>query len=140
MAAVSTGRSALVAGPRGGGARTCSRSRHVRRARGRRMGAIDVLSSNVAVRKVQPVRRPSHESVDGKRVSLSRTLADFVERTQWNDVPVAVRHEALRALVNYFAAALAGSADPAIERATAVFARLRAGEDAGADRPSRALR
>ncbi len=62
---------------------------------------------------------------------VSRTLADFVERTQWSELPAAVRHEAMRALVNYFAAALAGCADPAIERAAAVFARFRAGEDAG---------
>lgn len=67
----------------------------------------------------------------GEAHGLSRTLAQFVEHTRWSDLPPAVRHEAVRALVNYFAAALAGSGDTAIEAATAVFARFRAGDEAG---------
>jgi 2-methylcitrate dehydratase PrpD len=79
-----------------------------------------------AERTAQPA-----QAAAAAQAGLSCRLADFVERTQWGELPVAVRHEAARALVNYFAAALAGCADPAIQRAAAVFARLRAGEDAG---------
>ncbi|HEY7928783.1 MAG TPA: MmgE/PrpD family protein [Steroidobacteraceae bacterium] len=62
---------------------------------------------------------------------VSRTLAQFIERTRWGDVPAAVQHEAVRALVNYFAAALAGCASPVIERAAAVFAPFSASAAAG---------
>lgn len=61
----------------------------------------------------------------------SHALAAFVERTRWEDVPARVRHEAVRALINYFAAGLAGCASPVIDRAAAVFARFRAGDEAG---------
>jgi 2-methylcitrate dehydratase PrpD len=62
---------------------------------------------------------------------VTRTLAEFVERTQWRDIPAAVRHEAKRSLVNYFAVALAGSSDPGIEKAVNVYGRFRAGSVAG---------
>lgn len=46
---------------------------------------------------------------------LTAGLAGFVTRLRWEDVPVAVRHEARRSLVNVFATALAGCRDPALE-------------------------
>jgi 2-methylcitrate dehydratase PrpD len=58
---------------------------------------------------------------------LSARLAEFAVRTPWEAVPSAVRHEASRALVNFFATALAGCRDPALQAAGAVFARFRAG-------------
>jgi 2-methylcitrate dehydratase PrpD len=64
------------------------------------------------------------------RSPLTRTLAQFVAGTGWADIPAAVRHEAKRSLVNYFAAALAGCSDTAIERAAAVYGRFRAGDAA----------
>jgi 2-methylcitrate dehydratase PrpD len=66
-----------------------------------------------------------------QQASLSATLAGFVERTRWADVPERVRHEAKRSLVNYFAVALAGCADPAIDKAVAVYGRFAAGSGAG---------
>jgi len=63
--------------------------------------------------------------------SLTRVLAEFVNRTRWEDLPLAVRHEAKRSLVNYFAVALAGCADPAIEKAVSVYGRFSAGADSG---------
>ncbi|APR36858.1 MmgE/PrpD family protein [Paraburkholderia sp. SOS3] len=60
----------------------------------------------------------------------TRQLAQFVERTRWSDIPDAVRHEAKRSLVNYFAVAFAGCADPSIEQAVSVYRRYRAGCDA----------
>jgi 2-methylcitrate dehydratase PrpD len=62
---------------------------------------------------------------------LTRTLAEFVQRTRWGDIPSAVRQEAKRSLVNHFAAALAGCADPAIGNAISVYGRFRAGNEAG---------
>ncbi len=61
----------------------------------------------------------------GKQASAR--LAQFVAGTQWEQLPEAVRHESKRALVNFFATALAGCGDPALRAAEAVFARFRAG-------------
>jgi 2-methylcitrate dehydratase PrpD len=55
----------------------------------------------------------------------SAALARFAAALQWQDVPQPVRHEAVRALVNFFATALAGCRDPAVEAASAVFAQFR---------------
>lgn len=66
-----------------------------------------------------------------QQASSTATLAGFVERMRWADVPEPVRHEAKRSLVNYFAVALAGCADPAIDKAVAVYGRFAAGSSAG---------
>jgi 2-methylcitrate dehydratase PrpD len=47
----------------------------------------------------------------------TRTLADYVVTSRWEDVPDDVRHEAARALVNYLGCALGGSRDPAVDTA-----------------------
>lgn len=57
---------------------------------------------------------------------ITRRLADFVQRTTWADIPMVVRHEAKRALVNYYAVALAGAPDPTLDKAVAMAARFRA--------------
>ena len=62
---------------------------------------------------------------------ITRTLASFVAQTQWEDIPPKVRHEAKRALVNYFAVALAGCSDPGISKAVSVYCRFSSGRDAG---------
>lgn len=49
-------------------------------------------------------------------------LAQWVANLQWVDVPTAVRHEALRSLINYFAVALAAAGDPTIGKALRVMA------------------
>jgi 2-methylcitrate dehydratase PrpD len=58
----------------------------------------------------------------------SSALARFVAHTRWDQIPGEVRHEARRALVNFFGTALAGCADPAIDAAQAVFAPFGAGQ------------
>jgi 2-methylcitrate dehydratase PrpD len=55
-------------------------------------------------------------------LTVSGALARFACRLRGEDVPAAVRHEALRSLVNFFATALAGSRDPAVDKASALFA------------------
>ncbi|MDB5830743.1 MAG: hypothetical protein JWR14_573 [Caballeronia sp.] len=62
---------------------------------------------------------------------ITRTLASFVAQVQWEDIPPKVRHEAKRALVNYFAVALAGCSDPGISKAVNVYGRFSSGREAG---------
>lgn len=61
---------------------------------------------------------------------LTRQLSEFIERTNWSDIPESVRHEAKRALVNYFAVCSAGAADPDLDKAVTVFARFNAANQA----------
>ncbi|SEJ44378.1 MmgE/PrpD family protein [Paraburkholderia diazotrophica] len=73
------------------------------------------------------------DSIDTRTMrngALTRTLAGFVADTQWQDLPAAVRSEAKRALVNYFAVALAGSHDPTLDKAVSVYGRFRADDNA----------
>jgi 2-methylcitrate dehydratase PrpD len=60
---------------------------------------------------------------------VSKALAEFVVRTRWEDIPPAVRHEAKRSLVNFFACALAGCRDPTLLAAGKVFARFSSSQD-----------
>jgi 2-methylcitrate dehydratase PrpD len=47
----------------------------------------------------------------------TRTLAEYVVSSGFDDIPADVRHEAARSLVNYLGCALGGSADPAVDTA-----------------------
>ncbi|GAA4326082.1 MmgE/PrpD family protein [Pigmentiphaga soli] len=62
--------------------------------------------------------------------AVSGALARFVAATRWEDIPPAVRHEAKRSLVNFFAVALAGCRDRTLDLATGVYKRFSAGEQA----------
>jgi 2-methylcitrate dehydratase PrpD len=62
--------------------------------------------------------------------ALSHSLAEFIETTAWSDIPSTVRHEAKRALVNYFAVCLAGCSDPDVVKAVKLFSRFNAGGQA----------
>jgi 2-methylcitrate dehydratase PrpD len=77
-------------------------------------------------------KRPMQQSTSSVKEASTATqqLARFVERTHWSDIPDTVRHEAKRSLVNYFAVAFAGCADPSIDTALNVYRRFRAGHDA----------
>lgn len=73
------------------------------------------------------------DSVDSSAMrngELTGSLARFVTQTQWRDLPGAVRNEAKRSLVNYFAVALAGAHDPTLDKAVSVYSRFRANDDA----------
>jgi 2-methylcitrate dehydratase PrpD len=52
----------------------------------------------------------------------TRTLAEYVVNSRWEDVPADVRHEAARSLVNYLGCALGGSNDPAVDAAIRALA------------------
>src|SRR5690348_6209838 len=47
--------------------------------------------------------------------AVTQTLARFAVEARWDDVPDAARHEAKRALMNFFAVALAGCRVPPVE-------------------------
>ncbi|WP_109481818.1 MmgE/PrpD family protein [Paraburkholderia sp. C35] len=69
------------------------------------------------------------DSIDSNALrsgALTRALARFVADTQWSDLPAAVRNEAKRSLVNYFAVALAGANDPTVDKAVNAYQRFRA--------------
>jgi 2-methylcitrate dehydratase PrpD len=73
------------------------------------------------------------DSIDANALrsgALTGALARFVAATRWEDLPVAVRNEAKRSLVNYFAVALAGSHDPTLDKAVGVYGRFSANETA----------
>lgn len=55
-------------------------------------------------------------------VPVTAILARFVADARWSDVPNRVRHEAKRALLNYYAVALGGCRDEAVARIAAVLA------------------
>lgn len=64
--------------------------------------------------------------VDGRHLvsGLTDRLASFVVDTQWEDLPPGVVHEAKRSLMNFFATALAGCRDGAVEKASGVLGRF----------------
>ena len=64
------------------------------------------------------------------RPGVTRSLARFVAETRFADVPEPVRHEAKRALLNFFAVALAGCRTGPIEMALALLADFSGGRQA----------
>jgi 2-methylcitrate dehydratase PrpD len=52
---------------------------------------------------------------------VTRTLARLVVQSRYDDLPVAVRHEASRALLNWFGCAVAGSRHETVDRALAAI-------------------
>ncbi|MBT5265173.1 MAG: MmgE/PrpD family protein [Rhodospirillaceae bacterium] len=63
--------------------------------------------------------------------ALSRCLASFAAETRWEDIPESVRHEAKRSLLNYFATALGGSNEPALDKNLAVMQKYSGAQDCG---------
>ena len=57
-------------------------------------------------------------------LQVTGRLAQFVAETQWDALSPAVIHQAKRALVNFFAVALMGSREPAIETTLQSLARF----------------
>jgi 2-methylcitrate dehydratase PrpD len=64
------------------------------------------------------------------RSGVTSTLARFVATTQWDDVPDQVKHEAKRALLNFFAVALAGCRTSPVEMALKSLAEFSGGKQA----------
>ena len=62
------------------------------------------------------------------RPGVTQDLARFVARTKWEDVPDRVRHEAKRALLNFFAVAIAGCRTGPVEMALASLAEFSGGK------------
>jgi 2-methylcitrate dehydratase PrpD len=62
--------------------------------------------------------------VEAASERASGRLAEFLSRTRWEDIPQAVRHEAKRSLMNYFATSLGGCRDAALDKASAAIGRF----------------
>jgi 2-methylcitrate dehydratase PrpD len=55
---------------------------------------------------------------------VTKSFAAFVVRAEWNQLPERVRHQAKRSLLNFFATALAGCREDAMEMALASLAEF----------------
>ncbi len=64
------------------------------------------------------------------RKDVTPTLARFVASTRWEDIPETVRHEAKRALLNFFAVAIAGCRTKPIELALKQLSEFSGGRQA----------
>src|SRR3954447_25890472 len=69
----------------------------------------------------------SHLSAMQPRPGTTETLARFVVDTRWEDIPAEARHEAKRALLNFFAVALAGCRTEPVELALKSLAEFSGG-------------
>lgn len=61
---------------------------------------------------------------------VTRTLARFIVETRWEDLPEQARHEAKRALLNFFAVALAGCRTEPVEMALRTLGEFSGGRQA----------
>lgn len=66
-----------------------------------------------------------------EQTGLTHDLARFIAGTCWQDLPDAIRHEAKRSLLNFFATAISGSGEPAIELAIASLREFGGAPQAG---------
>ena len=64
------------------------------------------------------------------RKGVTPALARFVAETRWEDIPDTVRHEAKRALLNFFAVAIAGCRTAPVELALKSLAEFSGGRQA----------
>jgi 2-methylcitrate dehydratase PrpD len=64
------------------------------------------------------------------RPGVTETLARFVVDTKWDDIPADARHEAKRALLNFFAVALAGCRTEPVELALRSLSEFSGGKQA----------
>jgi len=65
-----------------------------------------------------------------QRSNVTQTLARYAAATRWGDIPPAVRHQAKRSLVNFFAVALAGCRTAPVETALVSLAEFSGGRQA----------
>ena len=61
---------------------------------------------------------------------VTEKLAQFVAGARWDDLPAEVVHQAKRALINFFAVALTGCREPAIETALQSLTAFSGGREA----------
>ena len=61
---------------------------------------------------------------DTSRTGITRELARFVVDSRWSSIPAAIRHEAMRALLNWAGCALGGCRDEAVDTALATLSEF----------------
>jgi 2-methylcitrate dehydratase PrpD len=70
------------------------------------------------------------ETIMLPRQGVTQNLARFVVETRWEDIPEQARHEAKRALLNFFAVAIAGCRTEPVELALKTLAEFSGGKQA----------
>jgi 2-methylcitrate dehydratase PrpD len=70
------------------------------------------------------------ETIMLPRPGVTRNLARFIVETKWEDIPEQARHEAKRALLNFFAVAIAGCRTEPVELALETLAEFSGGKQA----------
>jgi 2-methylcitrate dehydratase PrpD len=70
------------------------------------------------------------ETIMLPRPGVTQDLARFVVETRWEDIPEQARHEAKRALLNFFAVAIAGCRTEPVELALKTLAEFSGGKPA----------
>src|SRR5260370_11002430 len=83
-----------------------------------------------SARSFAALRTTRRKALMQPKPGVSQTLARFVADTRWDDIPDPVKHEAKRALLNFFAVALAGCRTPPIEMALGSLAEFSGGKQA----------
>jgi 2-methylcitrate dehydratase PrpD len=79
----------------------------------------------------QPMLRPSFKGTTMlHKPGVTQSLARHVIVTQWNDIPLPVRHQAKRSFMNFFAVALAGCRTEPVEIALRTLAEFSGGKQA----------
>jgi len=81
---------------------------------------------------MSPTAQTGPGDVSGQTPHVSARLARFIATSRWEDVPERARHEAKRSLLNFFATALGGCRDPAIEVSLGVLGDFSASQEATA--------
>ena len=64
------------------------------------------------------------------RQGVTREISQFIAKTTWQDIPDQARHEAKRALLNFFAVAIAGCRTQPVELALSSLAEFSGGRQA----------
>jgi 2-methylcitrate dehydratase PrpD len=65
-----------------------------------------------------------------QKLGVTQNLARFIVATQWDDIPLPVRHQAKRSFMNFFAVALAGCRTGPVEIALRSLAEFSGGKQA----------
>ncbi len=68
------------------------------------------------------MQRPSTSSGAAASESISAAWGNFLARSRWTDIPVSVRHEAKRSLLNFIGTSLGAARHPDLERLVRLIA------------------
>jgi 2-methylcitrate dehydratase PrpD len=94
------------------------------------MGADARQQSCCSLMTISSTAQTGPADADPRTSDVSGGLARFIATSRWEDVPEAARHETKRSLLNFFATALGGCRDEALEVAHRVLGEFSASQEA----------